>query len=202
MDRVSLAGIELPNGNSIRGVLKLPASGVIVLEGQNGIGKSSLLRALQTSSLIKRACVFCHQFPWQPLPHLRGKDLLSFCQSPKSQWGSRFQQDIAKKIPIDSILRRPYGVLSGGERQLLKIYFYAGIESQVYFLDEPLAFLDPVNCAKFAQVLKGLAGEVLFVICEQNLGKLFTPDFTYQLREKDGAVLELVLKAPEMEPKQ
>lgn len=86
------------------------------------------------------------------------------------------------RLGIDHLARRPYTMISGGERQLALIARALAQEPRVVVLDEPTASLDFGNQGKVMREIRALAGA--------GLGVIFTThDPNHALRHADRAVL-------------
>lgn len=146
--------------------LKLPGSGITVLFGASGSGKTSLLRCVAGLEHPRRANIVINGETWQndhrqiniptwrrPLgyvfqeaslfTHLSVKDNLEYGirRRPAPNSG-KVLTDAIELLGIGHLLgRRPDG-LSGGERQRVAIARALATQPRLLLLDEPLASLD------------------------------------------------------------
>ncbi len=77
--------------------------------------------------------------------------------------------DAAKELSISHILNNKLNKLSGGELQKVAILAASLGESDVYFFDEPLAFLDIAERLKISDFLKKLSKEKTLIVVEHDI---------------------------------
>jgi ABC-type Mn2+/Zn2+ transport system ATPase subunit len=119
--------------------LKLHPGGALILVGQNGIGKSSILRHLANSLTVPLVLIE------QPSPDYFFDRSLSKMKhivlSSKSVNPEVFHE-LWGLFGLSEKEDRSLFSLSGGEGQALKICLGLSLERDLYFLDEPSQFLD------------------------------------------------------------
>ena len=67
--------------------------------------------------------------------------------------------DISRQLKIQSLIKRPFKTLSGGQKQLLAIAEVLLLRPQLLILDEPTAQLDPENTRLVLKVLQKIKSE-------------------------------------------
>lgn len=164
----------------------------LVLQGDIGVGKSSLLLALLGFVPIEQG-----QMSWfgqicqkeQDFHPLRGKVGLCF-QNPEDQlFGPTVLDDVAfgvlnQKIPpqqayqialeqleqlgISHLKDRPVHQLSGGEKNFTALAGVLAMKPKVLLLDEPTNGLDAKNQAKLTAILQELALPMLIATHDQS----------------------------------
>ena len=67
--------------------------------------------------------------------------------------------DISRQLKIQSLIKRPFKTLSGGQKQLLAIAEVLLLRPQLLILDEPTAQLDPENTRLVLKVLQKIKNE-------------------------------------------
>lgn len=67
--------------------------------------------------------------------------------------------DISRQLKIQSLIKRPFKTLSGGQKQLLAIAEVLLLRPQLLILDEPTAQLDPENTRLVLNVLQKIKNE-------------------------------------------
>ncbi len=120
----------------------LKAGELRVLCGENGIGKSSLLRKIFEDYKNTKCIVFGDQ---KPLEFFFDRKLSTFrkilLSDSLSGNHSRFEK-YWKASGLSGKEDRLLSQLSGGELQLLKMITLCSAEGEIYFLDEPGQYLD------------------------------------------------------------
>lgn len=141
---VKLSFDNTPFGEKvISGDLELIESNITLLQGKNGVGKSTLLQWIkQYSSNSEFECVFVDQKPLNSLNNISVKECFE-----------RFHK-ISKVELLDEFWNQPINELSGGQGQLFKILFNLSFDSDIIFFDEPLQYLDSSKVTWFVELLK------------------------------------------------
>ncbi|MFM2484730.1 molybdenum ABC transporter ATP-binding protein [Celerinatantimonas yamalensis] len=162
----------------------LPASGISVLFGASGCGKTTILRALAGLERLPNSYCQLADHCWQDesrrlfvpthrraigyvfqeaslFDHLdvRGNLEFGWRQVDRTQRQSRFD-DICQLLGIeDKLKRRPYS-LSGGERQRVAIARALLTSPELLLMDEPLSALDLARKREFLPYLERLHREL------------------------------------------
>lgn len=173
----------------VRGVTGRVAAGrVLGIVGRNGVGKSTLLKALAGFLPVARGRV-----------HWRGDDLRGIASHARlaaglayapqenvvfgeltvaeNLWlhladrdGSRYDATLKAFPRLSERLAQRAGLLSGGERKLLSFTRTLGLRSALSMLDEPTEGVQPENIDGMAMLIRDRkAGGDSFLIVEQNL---------------------------------
>lgn len=144
--------------------LNLPGSGVTVLFGHSGSGKTSLLRCIAGLQQARQGFLQINDKIWQDsengvfipthqrslgyvfqeanlFPHLTVKDNLLFGLKRIGK-SSNDQTHILQMLGIEHLLERMPDRLSGGERQRVAIARALALNPEILLMDEPLAALD------------------------------------------------------------
>lgn len=137
----------------------LNKSEIIVCLGENGGGKTTFVRIL-TGFLQddeNQKC-FDHKVSYKPqkiLPKFTGtvKELL-LKKISNVYHVPQFISDVIKPLKINDILDQEVQNLSGGELQIVAITICLGTFSDIYFLDEPSAYLDSEQRIIVSKVIK------------------------------------------------
>lgn len=131
-----------------------PSSGLVVITGPSGIGKTTLLRELgRKSQSAALTLVYVEQFPPQWMPNARASQVF-YADKTKLE---DFEQ-LAQSFRISPyILDRPMEGLSGGEQQRIAIAAALTAETDVVLLDEPTSSISEEDEKLLAHEINKLA---------------------------------------------
>jgi translation initiation factor RLI1 len=124
------------------GVFKIILGELVLLHGENGVGKSTFVRA------VKMHCYrdllifsFCEQMPLTSSLNLSVAQLLAdYCDL--IVFNQTRYQSLFDAFELDKLIQQEINDLSGGQKQMLKLLMCLSKEAHFYFLDEPFVFLD------------------------------------------------------------
>ena len=189
---LDVADIDLFYGAShcLRGVsLQAEPGRVRAVLGRNGVGKSSLLRAVMGLERVRSGCI-----TWEgrditalaPAERARagigyvpqGREIFPFLTVQENMEtalaaaprGAKVPQEIFDLFPIlRQFLRRRGGDLSGGQQQQLAIARALCIQPRLLILDEPTEGIQPSVIKDIARVIRHLAQDrsMAIVLVEQ-----------------------------------
>jgi len=135
-------------------------SELIVLLGQNGTGKTTLIRMLagvlkpdnDTDQLPE---LHVSYKPQKISPKFEGTVRQLLLKKIKDSWmHPQFMTDVTKPLHIEPLLDNEVQTLSGGELQRVAILLCLGQPADVYLVDEPSAYLDSEQRIIAAKVIK------------------------------------------------
>ena len=133
---------------------------IIVLLGQNGVGKTTLLRLLMgkiqpsyTSCPIPDMTISYKPQTIDPKKDCTVQQILEHSIG-ESMAQPTFRQLVFNQLSLDNILDRKLKKLSGGELQRVAIALTLGRNADVYFIDEPSAYLDAEQRIVIAKIIK------------------------------------------------
>ena len=157
--------------------LKIKSGHCLRIAGANGIGKSSFINYLKTDGrdlLADSSVSFLDQFPIRCFRSLSTRDLIrSLDQSPIKTRNIE-SYDLAEKFGFSTIIDLPIKGLSGGENQVAKILASLFIDAEIYFLDEPLNFLDEKKLVVLESVLLELLEQGKAIVLVDHSSSILT----------------------------
>jgi energy-coupling factor transport system ATP-binding protein len=192
---LELEGVDYvwPTGAAaLRGCnLQLPSTGLWMLVGRNGSGKSSLLRLItglltpQAGRVLHRGrCALVFQNPDHQLllPSCSSELLLAI--DPGLNPAERRQRVKAalELVGMGGLAERPIHSLSGGQKQRLAIAAALASEADLLLLDEPTALLDPDSQHGVLNLIRSLSHRP-----ERPLSALWITHRLAELEQCDGA---------------
>ncbi|RKO90588.1 putative ATP-binding cassette sub-family E member 1 [Blyttiomyces helicus] len=134
-------------------------SEIIVLSGQNGTGKTTFMRMLAGSlpadgnNQIPELNISYK--PQKISPKFQGTVRELFLKKIRGMFMfPQFQTDVVKPLQIEPIIDQAVTTLSGGELQRVAIVLALGTPEDIYFIDEPSAYLDSEQRIIAAKVIK------------------------------------------------
>ena len=179
----------------LRGVSgRVAPGGVLGILGRNGVGKTTLLRALAGFLPLSSGRVQWQGRDLQSVPpHARLASGIAYAPQEEvvfaelsvqeNLWlhlaerqGDRYAQLLAQFPRLAERMAQRAGSLSGGERKLLSFTRTLGLRAELSLLDEPTEGVQPENIDRMATLLRQRCDEAgaAFIVVEQNLSFLMS----------------------------
>jgi ABC-type multidrug transport system ATPase subunit len=185
--RLELHAVRLPRGTL--GTLTLEfTTGVHLLTGPNGIGKTSLLNAIAGSLPLVSGEI---RFAGEPLDHraarvvlapnvppdlpwIRSGLLLEFIASlyPTTRRDAATAQTIVDELGVTPFLGSPLGTLSAGTARKLLLAAALIAAPPVMLFDEPTNDIDAASSARFIERIRGAAQRSVVLITTHHTADL------------------------------
>lgn len=185
--RVQDVGVRMGSQQILRGVtLEVPERGVVGVIGSNGVGKTSLMRAI---SGIYRCSGGTIAFEGTPITNLKSHRIvrLGLVQAPEGRMifgamtvrenlvlgavsrpagdrTSQFDHVLSIFPPLADRLRQKAGSLSGGEQQMLCIGRALMAKPKLLLLDEPSLGLAPKTSDTVFELVRTLRADGMTVV--------------------------------------
>ncbi len=134
----------------------LPDSGVVLVRGESGIGKTTLLRVLaglqkpqsgMITGLEGRRISFAFQEP-RLLEHMRALDNVALVSDRQTA------ETLLKQLNLGDTLLKKASELSGGQKQRVSLARAFAFSNDVVLLDEPFTGLDEQNKLRAADLIR------------------------------------------------
>ena len=90
--------------------------------------------------------------------------------------------ELAKKLEVFHTLQNKMDKLSGGELQRIAILAASLGNADIYFFDEPLAYLDIGQRLKVSEFIRELSKEKMIIVVEHDLLLLRSEEHTSELQ--------------------
>ncbi len=136
----------------------VPAGGVLILRGPNGVGKTTLLRTLAGLQPALSGTVDFPEDQGAYASHADGVKATLTVTENLTFWaqvhGSRMPDDILATFDLETLRDRMAGTLSAGQKRRLGLARLGVIGRKVLFLDEPTVSLDAFSVRLFADFLR------------------------------------------------
>ncbi|ATF25325.1 ABC transporter ATP-binding protein [Brochothrix thermosphacta] len=128
------------------------SKGYNLLVGDNGVGKTLLLDYISGLKKTKGNCIFGNEKIIYINQHIYFSDRLSGMDFLKFSYGiddnkniSSFfdlSDNIIERNDLNNLLKKQWGMLSGGEKRFLYVIILLSLDKDWYILDEPFASID------------------------------------------------------------
>lgn len=166
------------NSHTLSGTMTLDHGECLLIYGDNGVGKSSLLNHLFENFSDIAIC------PQPPMEVLVDIEVIGFIQQLKqsAQIDDRHFTKVVQMLNLESLYAKRLSFLSGGERQLVKIFSTLIFDKSIYFFDEPLLNLDLKNTKKFISVIEQLKHMSKKIMIVEHKGEKLENVVTAKLR--------------------
>lgn len=141
--------------------------GINYLKGNNGSGKTMLLDYIaglhkNTGDKIKgnKSIVYVNQNIFFS-DRLSGMDFLKFVYRLDNNTKGReiFEKKYCVDEEINQMIKKQWGMLSGGERKFLYAIILLSLDREWYILDEPFAFVDAVRRERLWKIMNEKVAE-------------------------------------------
>lgn len=183
------------------GQFVLPSGSHTALLGSNGCGKTTLIRYIAEGGgsvrIAPRAVIGCFRQDFTQLDER--SSVLDNVMEESVQSEEQARTILARLLLTAADIRKPVGVLSGGERVKTAIAKLLVSPANLLILDEPTNYLDAPSLEALEEVLSTYEGTLLFVSHDRRFvrkvadrlllfrdGRLMTFEGTWDAYETDG----------------
>jgi heme exporter protein A len=129
----------------------------LILRGPNGVGKTTLLRALAGLQPVLAGRVSYDEGEGAYASHADGVKTALSVKENLEFWAAIYGQTVSPDIydwfDLSSLIDRSAGTLSAGQKRRLGLARLGVIKQKVLFLDEPTVSLDAESVRRFAKFL-------------------------------------------------
>ncbi len=169
MDLIKISENNFLPQVSLRGELSLPNTGLVLLTGDNGVGKSTLCSYLVSKKLINRDVVWSESNQFRSIYPITVNSIIElFKAEAKNLDQSRFTK-LFDAFEIQSWSHRTWEELSSGQGQMLKLLLGLTNKGEVFLLDEPVHFLDKSKLQIVSGIITELKNNHLVIIIDHRI---------------------------------
>lgn len=146
------------NNIDVSGSLLLEGGEMTLLEGENGVGKTSIFHELNLNHkkyFKGRVVRIIDQMRLSPLNEISFRELILQMNEYRYEELDCFSDCMER---IEKFQDTPINQLSGGQNQMVKIALNIYLSGDVFLFDEPLQFLDKENKIFFRSLVAKLLG--------------------------------------------
>ena len=158
---ISIESLSVSRGgiNLLKGVdIELENGQAGILRGPNGVGKTTLLRALAGLQPVESGSIRCSLENICYSGHSDGVKPTLTVQENLEFWanifGSHSISEVAEKFMIIDLLNTKVGNLSAGQKRRVGLARFGLTGRQVWLLDEPTVSLDEASVKIFGAIIK------------------------------------------------
>jgi ABC-2 type transport system ATP-binding protein len=181
--------------------LALEAGKTTVLQGDNGSGKSNLLKLLSgvlmpgygINSFLTagdtpiRTSGFFQPIPFDPQLSLdRNQKLWGITPYQSDQTGD-YQKNL-ERLGLMQYLTTKWGAASSGMRQKFGVAMALARKADLYFLDEPLAHVDASSIETITEMVREKLSEGSAILITTHQARSWSLDFDHYYHMTDGAI--------------
>lgn len=172
--------------------LPVASENLILIQGVNGLGKSTLFKLIKESSFnfnLNGDANYIHQESLNILEDLSLNDVISLLDKRLKRKRSDYFLKLYNAFSADQFCSKSSNELSGGQKQIVKILIGIYFKANYYFFDEPFQNLDRYN----AEILKGFFKDLIqdkkqVYVIEHNHEFLPKNFVAGKLIDKDGVI--------------
>lgn len=163
-----------------------------LLSGENGVGKTTFFNVLK--AFKNPDWSFCDQGNLDALEHYRPRDIVQIIEQVKDPRQKSFRarkvMEFLEMAKMGEIYSKPLAILSGGQEQVFKLALCFSFDCLVYFLDEPLVYLDQHKQALLEQTFKDLKQQGKMILSVDHLpsyqGMI---DRIFEMKKEKGQII-------------
>jgi energy-coupling factor transporter ATP-binding protein EcfA2 len=154
---------------SLQGELELPINGVVLLTGENGVGKSTLCSYLYEKHLLPGKTIWTESNQFRSIYPITVNSILEIYKENAVELDHERYQKLISLFKLSSWGDRTWSELSSGQGQMLKLLMGLSMTAQTYLLDEPAHFLDKEKLKILSQMITEISKDSLVMIIDHRI---------------------------------
>ena len=156
-------------GLSLQTELSFPETGIALISGENGIGKSTLCSFLYHENLLPSDIIWSEAQQFRSIYPVTVESVLSVYKKNASHLNEERFEKLSKLFNIASFMDRTWNELSSGQGQMLKLLMGLSLKARTYLLDEPAHFLDQIKLNGLSEVMVEISKDSLVVLIDHRI---------------------------------
>ncbi len=176
--------------STLIGSMDLPESGVVLLTGDNGVGKSTFCSYLYEKKLLPQNTIWTESNQFRSIYPITVNSILVLFRENAEEINLDRYQALYSLFKISQWSERTWSELSSGQGQMLKLLMGLCLSAKCYLLDEPAHFLDKDKLNSLSKIITDLSENSLVIIIDHRIdwfqGEL---NSRYQLSQTEKMIL-------------
>lgn len=153
----------------LQGVLELPFKGLVLLTGENGVGKSTLCSYLYEQKKLPENIIWTESNQFRSIYPITVNSILALYRENAVSFNQERYQSLYSLFKMSAWSERTWNELSSGQGQMLKLLMGLSLDAKTYLLDEPAHFLDKEKLKALSDMINNLAKDSLVIIIDHRI---------------------------------
>lgn len=153
----------------LQGVLEFPFKGLVLVTGENGVGKSTLCSYLYEQKKLPENIIWTESNQFRSIYPITVNSILALYRENAVNFNQERYQSLYSLFKMSAWSERTWNELSSGQGQMLKLLMGLSLNAQTYLLDEPAHFLDKEKLKALSDMINNLAKDSLVIIIDHRI---------------------------------
>lgn len=155
--------------HQLQGVLELPLKGLVLVTGENGVGKSTLCSYLYEQKKLPENIIWTESNQFRSIYPITVNSILALYRENAVNFNQERYQSLYTLFKMSTWSERTWNELSSGQGQMLKLLMGLSLNAKTYLLDEPAHFLDKEKLRALSDMINNLAKDSLVIIIDHRI---------------------------------